>query len=54
VSSIVDATELTAVEVLRALATATTQYYEAPPHRVAEARLEYELALRRFKTVQST
>jgi hypothetical protein len=37
------------VEILKALATATTQYYEAPPDRFEHARLQYEQALCQFK-----
>jgi hypothetical protein len=41
-------------EFLTALATATTKYYEAPPDGREEARVQYELALTRFNSAQST
>lgn len=44
---------LVSVEVLRALATATTAYHEAPPECVEEARVIYEQALERFNLAQA-
>ena len=40
------------VEVLKALAAATTQYYEASPDRLELARLQYEEALHEFNSAQ--
>lgn len=40
-------------EILRALATATTAYYEASPDCVEQARIVYQEALERFKLAQS-
>ena len=44
---------IVSVEILRALATATTAYHEATPDRVEEARIVYEQALERFNLAQS-
>jgi hypothetical protein len=41
------------VEVLKALAAATTQYYEASPDRLELARLRYQEALQDFNAAQS-
>jgi hypothetical protein len=41
------------VEVLKALAAATTQYYEASPDRLELARLRYQEALQEFNAAQS-
>jgi hypothetical protein len=40
------------LETLKALATATTRYYEAPPDQFEHARLQYEQALCEFNAPQ--
>jgi hypothetical protein len=39
-------------EALLALATATTQYYEARPDRLEQARVQYQQALYEFNAAQ--
>lgn len=41
-------------EILRALAVATTVYYEASPDRIEKARLQYEEVLEKFNRVRAT
>ncbi|HEU5022600.1 MAG TPA: hypothetical protein VFT60_11940 [Bryobacteraceae bacterium] len=48
-----DVTVRSTMQFLTELASATTKYYEARPDGSEQARIEYELALTRFKSSQA-